>query len=165
MIFLKKNSKKYLNMFYNQISGKKYCHHIFGNIFNKQMRINIMHFRVRGNNVQIIKTVKDGTTGKAKSVPVGSASLTTGTIKNDALAKLSENEHNEVRAWVDKRMSIIKQDLEVRLALLPDMLENYTVAIRKGTVVLSTEDSDRLEKATRIFRRTVAASTSTTKVS
>ncbi len=116
-----------------------------------------MHFRVRGSNVQIIKTVKD-VTGKAKSMPIGSASLTTGNIKNDALEKLTTNEQAEVKAWIDKRMRIIKQDLEVRLALLPDILENYTLAIRKGTVVLSKEDATRLDKATRIFRRTVVAS-------
>ncbi len=115
-----------------------------------------MHFRVRGNNVQIIKTVTNELTGKAKSVPIGSANLITGKITPKASQNLSQQEQEEAMLWVKKRMSLLKKELEVNLALLPDVLENYTIAIRQGKVTLSAEELTRLEKAARIFRRTVA---------
>lgn len=75
-----------------------------------------MHYRIRGNNVQLVKTVTDKKTLKPQSVPVGSANLRTGVLTDVALAGLSKEEIAEVRAWIQEQQTLIelRRELEAR---------------------------------------------------
>ncbi len=59
-----------------------------------------MHFRFRGNNIQIIKSQPDPATGKAKSVPLGSINRAKLTISDTLRANCSAADLKEIEAWV-----------------------------------------------------------------
>lgn len=77
-----------------------------------------MHFRERGNNVQVVRTVTDRKTLKSKSVPVGSANIKTGVLSESLLAALDAREVQEVRRWLEARQKIERLRLEVDAHLL-----------------------------------------------
>ena len=81
-----------------------------------------MHFRVRGNNVQVVKTVVDKKTLKSKSVPAGSVNLNTGVLSDELLAALSEKEVHEVRRWIEGRQKMAKLRQEVEAHLLEERI-------------------------------------------
>ena len=51
-----------------------------------------MHFRFRGNNIQVVRSQLDKATGKAKSVPVGSINRLTLAISDKLRASCSREE-------------------------------------------------------------------------
>jgi hypothetical protein len=65
-----------------------------------------MHFRIRGNNVQLVKTVADPSTGKTTSRPIGSANLTTGRISERAAQSLSGDDVTVVERWLSDRREL-----------------------------------------------------------
>ena len=73
-----------------------------------------MHFRVRGNNLQIVKTVVDAATKKTISKPIGSANLLRGELTEQARAALTEEEIQEVTSWIarHKEQSAKRRELE-----------------------------------------------------
>jgi len=77
-----------------------------------------MHFRIRGNNVQVVKTVVDKRTLKSTSVPVGSANIRTGVLSERLLSSLNDKEVQETRRWIESRQRIGKLRLEVDAHLL-----------------------------------------------
>ena len=81
-----------------------------------------MHYRVRGNNVQIVKTVIDGESGKAKSKPVGSLNLGNGQLSLLARQNLTQEDVASVEKWYEQR-----QDLERRKRKLEAERFQFTV--------------------------------------
>jgi len=81
-----------------------------------------MHFRVRGSNVQIVRSETDAATGKAKSLPIGSASLKTGEISEKAMAALTPAEVTEAKAWIARQRDIEDRRRELEFEGLPAML-------------------------------------------
>lgn len=81
-----------------------------------------MHFRVRGTNVQIVRSVTDPATGKAKSQPIGSASLKTGEISEKAMAVLTPAEVTEAQAWIARQREIEGRRRELEFESLPTLL-------------------------------------------
>lgn len=67
-----------------------------------------MHFRFRGNNIQVVKTQPDPTTGKAKSVPLGSINRATLAISDKLRESCSPEELKEIEAWVQRYQVIDK---------------------------------------------------------
>lgn len=65
-----------------------------------------MHFRIRGNNVQLIKPVIDGDTGKIRRTLAGAANLLTGTLNEKAQAALSTEEQAAVAQWLEKHRAL-----------------------------------------------------------
>lgn len=65
-----------------------------------------MHYRVRGNNVQIVKTVIDEETRKAKSKPVGSLNLSNGQLSQLARENLGADDIASVEKWYEQRQEI-----------------------------------------------------------
>ena len=59
-----------------------------------------MHFRIRGNNVQVVKTEADET-GKKRSVAVGSFKRQSSEIPSELSEKLSKDEISEVLNWME----------------------------------------------------------------
>jgi hypothetical protein len=78
-----------------------------------------MHFRVRGNNVQLVKSVMDPATGKAISRPVGSINLASGTLNNAAKESLSPEEIAGVESWMARKQEIDRRKRQVEAEMLP----------------------------------------------
>ena len=74
-----------------------------------------MFFRVRGNNVQLVKSVKQDD-GKAKNVGAGSINLLTGKENLNDDVKLTQEDKAELAAFLDehKELSISKVSCEPR---------------------------------------------------
>lgn len=72
-----------------------------------------MHFRIRGNNVQVVKTETDSS-GKKKSVPVGSFRKVDSDVPDSLKEKLSASEIAEVKAWLSHSSSV--EDMKAKMA-------------------------------------------------
>ena len=81
-----------------------------------------MHYRVRGNNVQIVKTIIDGESHKAKSKPVGSLNLSNGQLSLLARQNLTQEDIASVEKWYEQR-----QDLERRKRKLEAERFQFTI--------------------------------------
>lgn len=71
-----------------------------------------MYFRFRGNNIQVVRTVTDQATGKAKSVPVGSINKANLRVSDNLAKACSTAELAEIESWVVRQRSrdILKQE-------------------------------------------------------
>ena len=65
-----------------------------------------MHFRFRGNNIQIVKTHPDPQTHKAKSVPLGSINRATLAISEKLRQNCTPAELEEIAAWVKRYQAV-----------------------------------------------------------
>ncbi|MBK1648043.1 hypothetical protein [Rhabdochromatium marinum] len=81
-----------------------------------------MHFRIRGNHVQLIKPVYDDEAGRTKSTLVGAANLSTGQLNEKATANLSDEEKAEVTAWLEQRRALDYKKAELTALMLADTL-------------------------------------------
>ena len=86
-----------------------------------------MHFRFRGNNIQVVKTQPDRTSGKAKSVPIGSINRATLAISDKLRRNSSDAELMEIEAWVKRYQAV--DDLKYKYAALT-LAEQIAAAIR-----------------------------------
>jgi hypothetical protein len=65
-----------------------------------------MHFRFRGNNIQVVKSQKTEPEGKAKSVPLGSINRATLALSDKLRKNCSPAELEEISAWVKRYRAI-----------------------------------------------------------
>ena len=65
-----------------------------------------MHFRFRGNNIQVVKSQLDNESGKAKSIPMGSINRATLAISDKLRANCSPDELQEIEAWVKRYQTV-----------------------------------------------------------
>ena len=94
------------------------CDHIYDHITDE---VNV-HFRFRGNNIQVVKTQPDRTTGKAKSVPIGSINRATLAISDKLRSNCSSSELNEIEAWVKRYQVVDELKLKHAALTLPDQM-------------------------------------------
>lgn len=98
-----------------------------------------MHFRIRGNSVQIVKTTPDAK-GKAVSTPVGSMNLNTLQLADTVKSACSKAELREIEAWVARyrHVQTLQQEvagrtastsLQSAAALLATLPEDEAVAV------------------------------------
>ena len=95
-----------------------------------------MHYRVRGNSVQLVKTVRDKASGKAVSKPVGSLNLINAAISDAAKESLTPDEIAGVEAWVAR-----KQDIDRRKRQLDAELFSTTI----GSMIQWTKEASAEE--------------------
>ena len=65
-----------------------------------------MHFRFRGNNIQVVKSQKTGPDGRAKSIPMGSINRQTMAISDKLRSNCTPAELEEIEAWVKRYQAI-----------------------------------------------------------
>ena len=65
-----------------------------------------MHFRFRGNNIQVVRSQKDPDSGKAKSVPVGSINRANLAISEKLRENCSPQELAEIEEWVKRHQAV-----------------------------------------------------------
>ena len=114
-----------------------------------------MHFRVRGNNVQIVKTDVDKKTLQSKSVPAGSANIKTGVLSDELLSKLTEKEVQEVRRWIEARQRINALRQEVEAHQLPARIEEATAWLAGAEPAKVADIAQEIERAVGKLRRTM----------
>jgi hypothetical protein len=81
-----------------------------------------MHFRFRGNNIQVVKSQKNAATGKAKSVPLGSINRATRVISERLRKNCSPEELAEIEAWVKRYEAIDGVKRKHAALTLPDQM-------------------------------------------
>lgn len=59
-----------------------------------------MHFRFRGNSVQVVRSTREPGSGRAKSVPIGSIHKETLRISDRLRAACTPEELREIEEWV-----------------------------------------------------------------
>ena len=113
-----------------------------------------MHFRVRGNNVQIVKTMPgEGEGGKnVMSKPVGSANINTGEIAASAKAALNEAEIKEVQDWIANHKATVEKRQQLEFVTVGDRLREIAVWVRTADDALVSPHSDDVLEAVRALR-------------
>jgi hypothetical protein len=81
-----------------------------------------MHFRFRGNNVQVVKTQRDRTTHKAKSVPLGSINRATLAISEKLRAACTASELQEIETWVKRYQAVYELKRKHAALTLPEQM-------------------------------------------
>ena len=95
-----------------------------------------MHFRFRGNSIQIVKSQNDQETGKAKSVPLGSINRASLLVSDKLRANCSPSELQEIETWVKGYQSVV--DLKNKHAAL-------TLSEQMGAAIGWFEKADQAE--------------------
>lgn len=112
-----------------------------------------MHYRVRGNSVQLVKTQE--VEGKTTSIPVGSASLLDGTLNDKASGLLNEDEKLEVEIWLEARKSLVKKDLEVKFGLLADHIASLAKAVKQNVIEVEHDELKNIQHSMKQLRNAV----------
>jgi hypothetical protein len=81
-----------------------------------------MHFRFRGNNIQVVRSQIDPKSGKAKSIPIGSINRAKLAVSEKLSANCSPDELKEIEAWVKRRHEIEKLKVKVAALTLPEQV-------------------------------------------
>lgn len=81
-----------------------------------------MHFRFRGNNIQVVKTAPDRDTGKMKSTPMGSINRATMTVSEKLRSNCSPDELREIQAWVTRYQAVDVLKLKHAALTLPEQM-------------------------------------------
>jgi hypothetical protein len=112
-----------------------------------------MHFRRRGNSVQIVKTQPAAEGGKAVSRPIGSANLATGEISEQAAAALTPEETLEVKGWIARHQAVQTVKREIEYRTLADTLGEVAGWMRGADAKVLEEHADDVQQALRRVRR------------
>lgn len=112
-----------------------------------------MHFRVRGNNVQLIKPVMNEAIGRTKPTLIGSANLLTGKLNDKAEAALSAEEKAQVVKWLERRRILEEKKSEVAALGLAETLNAATQHLQKMEPGLAKELVDEVFAVFQDFRR------------
>jgi len=113
-----------------------------------------MHFRVRGNNVQIVKTEVDKKTLKSKSVPVGSANIKKGVLSDELLGQLNPDEVKEARLWIHERQRISNLQSEVDAHLLAGRIYETATWLKETKPSAGAGVVAEVQRAMAALRRT-----------
>lgn len=116
-----------------------------------------MYFRLRGNNAQIIKTVKDGA-GKTKATSVGSVNLLTEkqTLKENAT--LTGPEKKLVENWLKSQRELNKLEAELASKTLGRKIQQVASNVQSGLVEISDEQFEDISLALRQLKTAVRRS-------
>src|SRR5918997_662957 len=112
-----------------------------------------MHFRRRGNSVQIVKTQPAAEGGKAASRPIGSANLATAEISEQAAAALTPEETLEVKGWITRHRAVQTVKREIEYRTLADTLGEVAGWMRGADAKLLEEHAADVQDALRRVRR------------
>lgn len=81
-----------------------------------------MHFRIRKNVIQLIRTTYDGTKKKGTNIIIGSVSLSKPEISQELSSKLTEAEMSDFQIWLDSQHKTKMLREEIAALSLADTL-------------------------------------------
>jgi hypothetical protein len=114
-----------------------------------------MYFRFRGNNIQVVKSQPDQSTGKAKSVPIGSINRATLAVSEKLLANCTPAELQEIEAWVKRHQGVDELKRKVAALTLAEQIAQATQWLRHAPDDEVAELADDLLEAVGALRRTL----------
>lgn len=85
-----------------------------------------MHFRFRGNNIQVVKSQIDPNIGKAKSIPLGSINRATLAISEKLRSNCTPDELTEIKAWVKRYQQVHELKRRHAALTLPEQISAAT---------------------------------------
>lgn len=116
-----------------------------------------MHFRFRGNNIQVVKSQPDRSTGKAKSVPLGSINRATLAISDKLRANCSRAELSQIEDWVRRYQTIHALKRRHAAMTLPEQIaaaaEWFSDASPDEARRAAEEVADAIMALRRVFNR------------
>ena len=116
-----------------------------------------MHFRIRGNNVQLVKSVPDPATGKAVSKPVGSINLANGSLNSAAKEALSPEEVAGVETWLAKKQDIDRRKRQIEAEMLPTTIGDMIQWTREATPTAVAELAEEILFGLKDLQSAIAA--------
>ena len=114
-----------------------------------------MHYRVRGNSVQIVRTSTDRATGKKKSTPAGSMNLANGKLNDLANSSLNAAEKKEALTWLDARRALEEQRTALVLHDLPEVLSIVSAHVSKNRSAVPSDLIESIEEGVRKLKRAI----------
>jgi hypothetical protein len=114
-----------------------------------------MYFRFRGNSIQVVRSQPDATSGKAKSVPLGSINRATLAISDKLRRNCSAEELGEIEAWVKRYQSVDELKRRHAALTLPEQVAAATQWFRKASPEDASLVADDVLEATARLRRVV----------
>jgi hypothetical protein len=81
-----------------------------------------MHFRFRGNNIQVVKSQQTAHDGKAKSVPIGSINRASLKISEKLRDSCTPAELEEIEAWVRRYRAVDRVKFHHAALTLPEQI-------------------------------------------
>jgi hypothetical protein len=112
-----------------------------------------MHFRFRGNNIQVVKTRPDPETGKQKSVPLGSINRATLAISDSLRKHCSHEELQEIENWVKRYQAVDELKLRHAALTLPEQTAMAIQWLETAGEAEARELADDLISTTAALRR------------
>jgi len=112
-----------------------------------------VYFRFRGNNIQVVKTQPDRTSGKAKSVPIGSINRATLAISDKLRRNSSDAELMEIEAWVKRYQAVDELKLKHAALTLPEQMATAIRWFETASPVEARQVADDVLTATAGLRR------------
>jgi hypothetical protein len=115
-----------------------------------------VHFRFRGNNIQVVKSQPDPSSGKAKSVPIGSINRATLAISEKLRANCSAEDLKEIQAWVKGYQSVHELKRKHAAVTLPEQLAAATAWFKVASTEEARQIAEDVIAHTAALRRTLA---------
>src|SRR5688572_19251677 len=112
-----------------------------------------VHFRFRGNNIQVIKTQPDPATGKAKSVPVGSINRATLGISGKLRESCSPDELAEIEGWVKRHETVAALKRKHAALTLPEQMADAADWFREAGADEARHAADDVIATMAVLRR------------
>lgn len=115
-----------------------------------------MYFRLRGNNIQVVKSQPDPETGKAKSVPLGSINRATLAISDKLRSHCSPEELQEIAAWVNRYRAVDDFKRKHAAMTLPEQMAAATQWIANASAEEARQAADDILAPMTQLRRVLA---------
>lgn len=114
-----------------------------------------MHFRVRGNNVQVIKSEADAS-GKKKATAVGSFKKNAAELPEELKSVLSASEAKEAQAWIQFNAETNKTKLKLAALTLPEQMTDAVAWLKTADKSEASFVVDGILDAMRDLRKVLA---------
>jgi len=112
-----------------------------------------MHFRFRGNNIQVVKSQLDPKTGKAKSIPLGSINRANLAVSEKLSGNCSPDELKEIEAWVSRYRGVDDLKHKVAALTLPEQIAAAMQWFKQASPDEGREPAEEILASIAILRR------------
>lgn len=113
-----------------------------------------MFFRLRGNNVQLVKSIAQPD-GKAKNVGAGSINLVTGKENLNDEVKLTSEDKTEIKEWLVKQKETHSLEAQLRAKTIDKTIQLLVNDVQADRVLVGKSDLRAIEYAFRQLRQAV----------
>ena len=111
-----------------------------------------MFFRLRGNNVQLVKSI-EVESGNKKSVPIGSINLINGNKKIKDGIKLNKDDEKEISQWMDERKVIDELQKKLNALTIDEKIQQVANDINSKNVQITSNQFEKISESFRTLRR------------